>query len=77
MTTDYPRCATCKHWRRTWPDEPDADPVEGWGWCDAVQLGLHTAFAAPIFVYPVEKMTRVATASDFGCVLHEPKEHIP
>lgn len=77
---DYPRCATCKWWRRFAKDSPDDDEpvVDHYGWCDNFRLGLNDhrrelSERSPL-VYPVTNRTDVATRGDFGCVLWEAKE---
>lgn len=76
---DYPRCATCRWWRRMSRDaQPEDEELEGIGWCDQFKIGLNDhrrelKFGAP-FVYPVQQLTDVSTYEEHGCVLHETKE---
>lgn len=76
---EYPRCATCRWWRRMSRDaQPDDTALEGIGWCDQFRMGLNDhrpelRRRAP-FVYPVQPTTDVSTKADFGCVLWEAKE---
>jgi len=77
MTTDIPRCATCKWWRRDAPDDPLAEVVEGYGWCPRFRIDLNDhrdLLTLTPLVYPAFKNTRVITHETYGCVLHETKE---
>lgn len=65
-TTDLPRCATCRHWGRgsTVVVDRAAWGSETWDVCGESSAG--GPFDG-MMLFPV-------TRSDFGCVLHEPRE---
>lgn len=73
--TDYPRCATCRHWQVAEPGFRRSHPDHGY--CAGV--GAHTSElpeppTRPAFTTDLEQYSSALyTLPTFGCVLHETK----
>lgn len=62
MTTDCPRCETCKWWKRY-----ESDTYR-------LTYGECTNLAISINATACEDGPTFETEEDFGCILHEPRE---
>lgn len=80
--TDYPRCATCKHWDDLFQQHPDMHQgscalslAEGDG--NVWMKPRHETKASAFILFPDNlgefQRAVLLTDKDFGCVLHEPK----
>lgn len=62
-----PRCGTCKHWS----SHGNRDGLN-WGLCQLIQYG-----DGIIRLAEITDVACLVTQTDFGCVLHEPREPSP
>ena len=64
-----PRCATCRHWWRPYPEAPD-----DFGSCGMVEDDRGRCRGLPWIGGNPEEAGPLFTPPDFGCTAHEPIE---